>query len=72
MFFIILIDSKGIPGKLIPVSTVEEGYDRLMALAAENGVEVTRDVVSEDQGFFVEPNSNHDATGFWLVMPEQS
>lgn len=68
--FVIQIDSKGIPGCLTPVTSEESGIDLLQNMATEQEVEIDRDTLLSDNGFFVHPDRNDDVTGCWLIAAE--
>jgi hypothetical protein len=70
MLYVIQIDSRGIPGQLTAVHSFDAGIDLLARLASEQGVTVDRDTLTDENGFFVNSDSN-DATGCWLIMSEK-
>ncbi len=72
--FVIHILPFGIPGRMDPVQSEEEGFDLLVAKAASRNVpNVDRDSLRSDMGFYVEAlpdRSSGNVEGYWLIASE--
>lgn len=68
MIYVVQINDAGNPTQVDPVASHSQALDLLERLAKENEVQIDRETLKTQHGFFISQDDNTNGAGCWMVV----